>query len=92
MTDTLRGFFDEIDASSRSLVVVNRSKPEPVHKGRSYPYRRSWFVVFTPLPAAESARHAALVALEDEPNVWDGFWTFRPELVDRIDRHIATAL
>ncbi|MGQ3328281.1 MULTISPECIES: DICT sensory domain-containing protein [Halorubrum] len=66
--------------------------PVTVHQGRSYPYRRSWFVVFTPPPAADAGRHAALVALEDEPNVWDGFWTFRPELVARIERHIATAL
>jgi len=28
-------------------------------------------------------------ALEDEPNVWEGFGTFRPVLVDRIERHIA---
>jgi hypothetical protein len=48
--------------------------------------------VFNPPPEANSDRHAALVALEDEPNVWDGFWTFRPTLVDRIDRHIATVL
>lgn len=66
--------------------------PVTVHRGRSYPYRRSWFVVFNPPSEAETDRHAALVALEDEPNVWDGFWTFRPALVDRIDRHIATAL
>jgi hypothetical protein len=68
------------------------SLPVTVHQGRSYPYRRSWFVVFNPPPEANSDRHAALVALEDEPNVWDGFWTFRPTLVDRIDRHIATVL
>jgi len=30
MTESFRGFFDEIDAPSRSLVVVNRSEPEPV--------------------------------------------------------------
>jgi hypothetical protein len=67
------------------------SLPVTVHRGRSYPYRRSWFVVFTPTDP-DAGRHAALVALEDEPNVWDGFWTFRPALVDRIDRHISTAL
>ncbi|WP_144922804.1 DICT sensory domain-containing protein [Halorubrum salsamenti] len=67
------------------------SLPVTVHRGRSQPYRRSWFVVFTP-PETDAGRHAALVALEDEPNVWDGFWTFRPELVSRIDRHISTAL
>jgi len=69
------------------------SLPVTVHEGRSSPYRRSWFVVFNPPPGADAARSVALVALEDEPNVWDGFWTFRPKLVDRIDdRHIATTL
>lgn len=68
------------------------SLPVTVHSGDSYPYRRSWFVVFRPPSDAESEGPAALVALEDEPNVWDGFWTFRSELVDRIERHIAETL
>ncbi|MFD1569901.1 DICT sensory domain-containing protein [Halorubrum laminariae] len=62
--------------------------PITVHTGTSYPYRRSWFVVFTP-PDGTDGDHVALLALEDEPNVWDGFWTFRPELVTRIERYIA---
>ncbi|MFD1642591.1 DICT sensory domain-containing protein [Halohasta litorea] len=65
------------------------SLPVTVHTGTSYPYRRSWFVVFQPPEGSNPADHAALLALEDEPNVWDGFWTFRPELVDRIERYIA---
>jgi hypothetical protein len=63
--------------------------PVTVHTGTSYPYRRSWFVVFQPPADSEATDHAALLALEDEPNVWDGFWTFRPELVGRIERYIA---
>lgn len=75
--------------------------PVTVHTGTSYPYRRSWFVVFTPPEGGREGAatsvgdggapgdYAALVALEDEPNVWDGFWTFRPELVSRIERYIA---
>ncbi|WP_096393765.1 DICT sensory domain-containing protein [Halorubrum trapanicum] len=62
--------------------------PITVHTGTSYPYQRSWFVVFTP-PDGGDGDHVALLALEDEPNVWDGFWTFRPELVTRIERYIA---
>ena len=62
--------------------------PVTVHSGTTYPYRRSWFVVFTPSDDGDG-NHVALLALEDEPNVWDGFWTFRPELVTRIERHIA---
>ncbi|TKX56711.1 histidine kinase [Halorubrum sp. SS7] len=62
--------------------------PLTVHTGTSYPYQRSWFVVFTP-PDGADGDHVALLALEDEPNVWEGFWTFRPELVTRIEKYIA---
>jgi len=65
--------------------------PMTVHRGSSYPYRRSWFVVFTP-PAADAGDYAALLALEDEPNVWDGFWTFRPDLVAPLESYIAEHL
>ncbi|WP_418284253.1 DICT sensory domain-containing protein [Halorubrum sp. DTA46] len=61
-----------------------------VHSGTTYPYRRSWFVVFT--PSDDDGTHVALLAIEDEPNVWDGFWTFRPELVTQIEHHIATRI
>lgn len=73
------------DAASLSALPVT------VHTGTSFPYRRSWFVVFTP-PADVEGDRVALLALEDEPNVWDGFWTFRPALVDRIERYIADRL
>jgi len=63
--------------------------PVTVHTGTSYPYRRSWFVVFRPPTNAEISDHAALLALEDEPNVWDGFWTFRQPLVEDIETYIA---
>jgi len=69
------------------------SLPVTVHTGTSPEYRRSWFVVFTPPDdAGPDAEQAALVALEDEPNLWDGFWTFRPELVTRVQNYIATSL
>jgi hypothetical protein len=66
--------------------------PVTVHTGTSFAYRKSWFVVFTPPESADDAEHAALVALEDDKNVWDGFWTFRPELVRDIDRYIEMEL
>ncbi|MFC5277642.1 DICT sensory domain-containing protein [Halorubrum rubrum] len=74
---------------------LSETLPVTIHTGSSYPYHRSWFVVFTPPGGADAGTdggngdHAALVALEDEPNVWDGFWTFQPDLVSRIDRYIA---
>lgn len=94
-----RGTYDVYERLSNSGVDVHlygagdataaESLPVTVHTGTSYPYRRSWFVVFRPPEGSDPADHAALLALEDEPNVWDGFWTFRPELVDRIERYIA---
>lgn len=71
--------------------MPSKTFPVTVHTGESHEYRRSWFVVFTP-PDGSEIGPAALVALEDEPNLWDGFWTFRPELVRRIDQHITTSL
>ena len=97
--DDEKGTYDVYDALSNSGVDVHlygvgdtnpaESLPATVHTGTSYPYRRSWFVVFRSPAGSDTADHAALLALEDEPNVWDGFWTFRPELVDRIERYIA---
>jgi hypothetical protein len=109
-----RGTYEVYETVARNGVDVHvygvadanpaETLPVTVHTGSSYPYRRSWFVVFTPSRAGDVATapggrtgdaatahgdHAALVALEDESNVWDGFWTFRPELVTRIDRYIA---
>ncbi|SEH61695.1 hypothetical protein SAMN05192561_11332 [Halopenitus malekzadehii] len=79
--------------------------PVTVHGGTSEEYRRSWFVVFRPDDADAAERpetmdeagttdsgHAALVALEDERNVWDGFWTYRPTVVAEIDDYLQRAL
>jgi len=71
---------------------TDESVPVTVHSGTSYPYRRSWFVVFTPPEDRPSADHAALLALEVEKNVWEAFWTFRPELVRTLDSYIETEL
>jgi hypothetical protein len=61
-----------------------------VHEGQSCEYRDSWFVTFIPTDHDQS--HAALVALETEPRVWNGFWTFDPEEVIEIDAYIEQGL
>ena len=48
--------------------------------------RDSWFVVFA--CEREDVREAALVALEREPNRWDGFWTFDPDLVAEVTEYV----
>jgi hypothetical protein len=61
-----------------------------VHGGDGPEFRNSWFVVYEPRGADADA--AALVALETDPRRWRGFWTYRPELVERIDEYVAQSL
>jgi hypothetical protein len=65
------------------------------HGGYTEEFQKSWFVVYTP-PEGDDCPdigledpHLALLALETAPRQWQGFWTFRPELVEDIDRYIA---
>jgi hypothetical protein len=67
------------------------------HGGYSDPFQKSWFVVYTPpeggLPESDlEDPHVGLLALEVAPREWKGFWTFRPELVEDLDGHIARNL
>ncbi|TYT61068.1 DICT sensory domain-containing protein [Natrialba swarupiae] len=59
-----------------------------VHAGTGPAYRDSWFVVYRP-PDGASTDGAALVSVETEPRVWDGFFTFDPDHVARIDDAIS---
>ncbi|MCU4925444.1 histidine kinase [Halobacteria archaeon AArc-dxtr1] len=72
---------------------VGDADPRPdvtVHTGTDEEYRRSWFVVFRPDESATDP--AALVCLEDEPRVWDGFFTYDRERIAAIDDYINEAL
>lgn len=64
------------------------------HTGYGAGYSDSWFVVFDP-PASAVERGVTpvgLLALEAEPRVWQGIWTFRPDavsdLAETIRRHL----
>ncbi|WP_410767415.1 histidine kinase [Haloferax sp. DFSO60] len=57
-----------------------------LHAGWSDDFTDSWFV--THLPDDETAPHAALVAIEMRPRVWEGVWTFDPERVREINQYI----
>lgn len=62
-----------------------------VHAGESEDFRDSWFVVHIPAdPAKEEP--IALVAVQDELGVWDGFFTSDREQVLAIDQYIAEQL
>jgi len=68
-----------------------------VHTGTAAEYRDGWFVVYNPdehvaRSDASALEPAALVCLEVEPRVWDGFWTYDPDRVAAIDDYIAREL
>lgn len=56
------------------------------HAGWSEEFLESWFVVYTP-PEGD-ASHAALLALEEGPNEWRGFWTYNQSKVEAMDEYI----
>ncbi|MWV65215.1 histidine kinase [Halorubrum sp. JWXQ-INN 858] len=60
------------------------------HAGYGPDFLDSWFVVYTPPEGGDG--HVALLALENDPNEWDGFWTYRPSLVADVDAYIARNL
>jgi len=63
------------------------------HTGTAGEYRDGWFVVFEPDDRTPpDAVSAALVCLEVERRVWDGFWTTNPDRVTAIADYIAREL
>jgi len=63
---------------------VPRGLDAAVHAGTSEEYRSSWCVVFRP----PDGHGAALIAHQQEPNRWEGFWTYDRETVARVDRYL----
>ncbi|GAB3677081.1 DICT sensory domain-containing protein [Halopiger thermotolerans] len=63
-----------------------------IHTGTGEEYRNGWFVVYDPADPATDPDPAALLCLETEPRIWDGFWTFDPERVAALEAYAATEL
>ena len=61
-----------------------------IHAGYEQDFVESWFVVYVPPEGGDG--HVALLALEDGPNEWSGFWTYRPEQVTALDDYITRRL
>jgi hypothetical protein len=61
-----------------------------LHGGWGQEFRDSWFVVY--VPDTPSKPHTALLAIEDEPNTWDAFWTYDPDTVRDINQYIEREL
>ena len=62
--------------------------PVTVHTGGTYPYRNSWFVVFSNNADGEMA----LLALQEPNKSWNGFWTTDTEIISDLDQFIVTRL
>ena len=70
-----------------------------VHGGESIDFTDTWFVVFTPpdgpraIDAADDLRRGvdggvALLAVETEPRVWQGIWTFDPDRIRTVSDYV----
>ncbi|QKY18986.1 histidine kinase [Halolamina sp. CBA1230] len=65
-----------------------------VHTGESPDYRDSWFVIYRP-PEAEQPGTPdpfALLAVQDDDGVWDGFFTSGPEEALAVDDYVRRSL
>jgi hypothetical protein len=92
-----RAVYERLSSANPSVHLYGQPdwSPEPeseliIHGGYHPAFRRTWFVVFQ--PAESGGRHGALVAIEYEKRQWRGFWTYRPELITEINRHIERTL
>lgn len=64
-----------------------------MHGGYKEDFRRSWFVLYNPPPERQGEYDAAaLVAVEQEPRKWEGFWTYRRDVIEDIAEYIRTEL
>jgi len=61
------------------------------HAGEMPDYRDSWFVVHRP-PDLESKDGVAVLAVQDDSGVWDGFFTSDGDELRAIDDHIRRRL
>ncbi|WP_254761471.1 histidine kinase [Natrinema marinum] len=96
------GTYETYDALAETAVDVNvygagGSAPVDLevteHTGTDRAYRDGWFVVFAPDDRAPAdAEGCALVCLETEPRIWEGFWTTDSERVARIESYVAREL
>lgn len=95
-TDETYAELAETDVDVHVYGVDDGCSPEldvTVRTGTGPEYRNGWFVVFDPDERAPpDAIGTALVCLETEPRVWEGFWTTEPDRVARIAGYIEREL
>ena len=59
-----------------------------IHGGYKRDFRRSWFVIYNPPAESTESSGAALLAIETEDGVWEGFWTYDQSIVDDLTADI----
>lgn len=62
-----------------------------VHGGYTRDFRDSWFVIHSPPDGADKSP-SALLAIETSKQTWDGFWTYKPNIVDQLTTYIKEQL
>ncbi len=62
-----------------------------VHGGRTPDFEDSWFVIYQP-PPDRAADAAGMLAVEQGPAEWEGFWTYDEELIDDLTAYIRANL
>ena len=72
-----------------------RALDATMHGGYGEDFRYAWFVVYVPPDRAapdDGPDHVALVAVETDPGVWAGYWTYSPSAVTELNEYIAHEL
>lgn len=59
-----------------------------MHGGYKWDFKHSWFVLYRPPADKRDQGSAALLAIETDDSVWEGFWTYDAALIDEIAAHI----
>ncbi|MFB6089687.1 MAG: DICT sensory domain-containing protein [Halobellus sp.] len=65
-----------------------RASSLTVHNEDASEIRNGWFVVFAP-PTDSDAEGAALIAITDDDDEWDGIWTLDTEAARRVRRYLS---
>ena len=85
--------------------AVPRDLDAVVHGGNSPDFTDSWFVVFRPPDGPKAIDGGSLtdvergvrggvglLAVEREPRVWEGIWSFDPDRLNELNRYVGRNL
>lgn len=91
--DTVAGTDVDVHIYGQPDWVPSPNFEVTMHGGYKSDFRYSWFVLYNPPPEmVDEVESAALVAIEDRPGVWEGFWTYRRPVVEDVAAYIRNNL